>query len=235
MRLPFLFSCLPVILSSLLLGPQSYAQKYSGEKKKEEIKSSSRLPPVSLSVQPLFAFIDGLKLDIEMQKRNRHSSFIISPEFYTGSVRDKSSTLFFRKYEGDKITGFGLGLLAKYRLSTEPDGWYISYGITSRRFLINYTDEGYVGYTENNLHYYEYGNFTDQLKINSYLVSLAPGVQIIGSSNILLDLYLGIGYKFRNKKSEYPGHRTYERSPIDFGGRGFVPLAGFKIGYQIRK
>ncbi len=186
---------------------------------------------ISGALEPLFFFKNALKLDAEMQRSGSQFSYIITPEFYSGGTIDGGNL--FRSYKGDYIKGFGIGLFQKYKFKA-LSGLYLSYGMTYRDLKIKYSDQGFFSYKSNNLTYYEYGNFTDHLKINSWLINSAIGVQTVYKNGIITDFYFGIGYKKSSRDSEYQNYRKYDQSPASFGFTGLVPVIGLKMGFQFK-
>ncbi len=209
------FLILFLLTSALLMGQQ---------KQTEQPKFG-----VNVFAQPLFALNNAFKTEVEFNTRNKYLNVVLSPEIYGGQVDEKWSN----KGEGtDKLTGFGIGLSNKMNLSTKG-GPYLSYGLVYRNLQVNYNDEDYVPYEKDGLQFYEYRQFSDQLKINSVLLNTTLGVQIFALENSMLDFYFGGGYKFSKKSSAFPEQRQYDQRPASFAYNGFLFIAGIKIGFKI--
>ena len=52
------------------------------------------------------------------------------------------------------------------------------------------------------------------------------GVQVEVLDDVITDFYLGCGIRY----SFYDGDYKYNKSPVDYGFKGVLLLAGFKIG-----
>lgn len=185
------------------------------------------------SFQPLYLASDALHFDIEV-KRSRLLNFIISPEFYNGYAYDKSFFASARELPSDRVGGAGIGLAHKISLAENPSKPYLSYGLMYRKINVDYQDEGYVPQQRDGLDYFEYGPFSDRLKINSFLLSFCAGVQTTGFGRFGLDFYAGFGYKISSTKSQIENERRYNQDSMSFAYNGFTMLAGIKAGFKLK-
>jgi hypothetical protein len=180
----------------------------------------------SLGFEPIFAFNNCFKTDLEVKPLNWNFGLEVTPELYSASH--------ILNNQHDDISGFGLGLYQKLYLNTgNSDRIMLAYGATYRHIDVTYTDEGFIPFTQNGLNYYEYKNFTDVLKNNSVLANIyisAPVADIPDS--FFLDAYMGGGYKFTKQQSTYGGFRNYNTQIYDYGYKGLVFLIGIKLGLQ---
>lgn len=190
--------------------------------------------PLSVSVQPLFLFNRGFHFDVELQLPEKKSAFIIAPELYAGSVSDIEFAIMDTDGD-DKVKGYGLGVMHKIKFEKNLSSTYFAYGLQYRNHNIDFEDKGYSQFRRDDLIYYEYGPYSDNLKINSYLVRAIVGQQRVYSTNILLDYYVGLGYKEATKTSGHPDARKYNQTFSSYAYRGTVMIMGFKIGLQLHK
>lgn len=183
------------------------------------------------SVQPLYAFSNALRMDVELKLQNKYLNFIISPEIYGGYVYDKYS---YKDRKVDDLEGAGIGLSHKINLNNKRNKPYLNYGIMYRELQINYEEEGFVPYQKDGLEFYEYGPFLDNLKISSVLLNACLGLQTTNFDRFILDFYAGAGYKISSKKSAFPDKRGYDQEYISYAYNGAVLLAGIKFGFQFK-
>jgi hypothetical protein len=189
-----------------------------------------KFPEILASVQPLFAVNNALRADIELKLRSPLLNVVLSPELYTGTVKDRYA---YRDQYRDNLGGIGIGISHKLDLSKRNVRPYVSYGITYRSLKIDYDDEGFLPYTKEGLLYYEYGTFNDRLNIRSTLLNAVGGIQFITKKRFVFDVYLGAGYKNSSKSSSF-SKREYHHGTRSFAYNGNLFLSGFRIGYQLR-
>ena len=199
--------------------------------KEEQVQKTS----LGVAIEPLFLARSITKLDIEYKPKKHLFSYIVSPEIASGTVYDQALFSWDRNPSEDHLKGFGIGLFQKISAKVKSKAIpYLAYGLTYRKNTISYDDEGFVPYTKENLSFYEYRRYNDDLKIETYLISLLSGVQITGSSKIQCDVYGGFGYKSSKKSSMIiEGKRNYNHSFSDYAYNGFIFQLGVRFGYKI--
>ena len=133
--------------------------------------------PLSVSFQPLFLMNNTLRLDVEMQQKEKASAFIGSLEVINGN------TAILYKYADDNlistdgrskdyVSGAGVGLA--YKLKLKPNekltSFYFSPGVTLRTLKITLKGDNYYAYEEDGIKYLTYGKTELKYPINSALV-----------------------------------------------------------------
>ncbi len=197
-----------------------------------EEKPSSK-SSLSVAIEPFYFISRITKLDLEYKPKKHWFSYIISPEFFSGTVYD-GSIFPIQGAPSDELRGFGIGLHQKISAKVNSNAVpYLAYGVTLRKNTITYDDEGFVPFQENGLSFYEYRNFTDGMKIKTSLFSVLVGVQITGDSKFQFDMYTGAGYKSSTKRSLIEGKRDYNQTFTDYAYNGFIFQLGVRIGYKI--
>lgn len=217
-----------LIIALILL--LSFASTTNAQDKKTD--SIAKKMGISLTVQPFFFAVAAGKLDLELQPLNHKFAYIVTGEFYDGEVQD--GELFdFKDNAWDKISGFGIGLMQKYKFKEKRSSPYVAYGATYRNQKIAIETEGFYPYQENGLTYYDYGPIEKSLKINSLLIGGTMGYQKI-SGSFVFDIYAGLGYKTPLGKNNLEGYREYDKDITVYAYKGFGMLLGFKIGMQFQ-
>lgn len=209
-----------------------FTTQLNAQQLKEEIAVNKNA--ISVTIQPFYLLKNAAKIDIEFQKSGRNFAYILSPEVYAGNVRDATTLSSIRNENTDKINGFGIGLLQKYKKKDKIGGPYLAYGVTYRYQTIDYESEDFKQFEEDGFTFYEYEPIKDVLKINSFLFSGTFGFQKV-KRDFVYDLYTGFGYKKPSIKSTYPEARKYNQGFNSYAYDGVVFLLGFKMGYQIKK
>jgi hypothetical protein len=211
-----------LVLGVLICPIAGFCQQPKSEKKEKPAS-------VILSLNGLNMVNDIYRLDLEGKKTGSHLSHILTGEFYNGTTGNTTIGS-----GDDRISGRGIGFYQKWVFSKKMYGEipYICYGATFRDITINYDDEGYNTFVENSLEYYRYGKFSDQIKIKGALYNLTGGIQFVTRERIVLDAYLGLGYKKSSSTSNYPGYRSYTKYESSHAYNGWITQVGFKIGVK---
>lgn len=193
---------------------------------------------MSLSFQPLFLLNNTIRLDYELQQKEKSAAFIGGLELITGNtsllyryINDDDNTL-----NKDDVSGVGLNLAYKYKLekSDKITSFYVSPGITLRKVQLNTKGEDFYTYQENGVEYYTYGLIEKKYNINSALIFGNLGYQKVWNTGIMLDTYLGFGYKTTTRNSKLEVDRDYEKPFYVFNFNGFGLQVGLRFGYQIK-
>src|SRR5687768_12106135 len=77
---------------------------------------------ISVTIQPFYLLNNAGKIDIEFQKPDRNFAYVLSPEVYAGNVRDAATFESIKSVNKDKINGFGIGFLQKYKKKNQIGG-----------------------------------------------------------------------------------------------------------------
>lgn len=187
--------------------------------------SITRRPSISVSVQPFFLLTNAGKVDLEVQPLDHKFAYVLSAEFYGGRVQDD--------FIYDRLNGFGIGLLQKYKFKKQLSSPYFAYGAIYRHQEIAIETEGFSPYQDNGLTYYEFGPIKKLLIIDAVLLSTTFGYQKV-SNDFVYDFYIGLGYKTPLRDLNFQGYRKYDQYISSYAYKGFGMLVGFKIGYQLQ-
>jgi hypothetical protein len=229
--------CTRSVAVGLLLSTTLCLNSTAGKAQTDSMaRASESQLAIALSVQPLFVLSNALKLDLEIQKPTSRFGYVVSPELYGGQTTDTSVPESQRNNKfPDRISGFGLGVQQKLKFKKQLISPYFAYGLTYRRLKITYDTEDFVRYEENGLSYYAYGPVENPIQINSLLFNGLIGVQTLDWDFLLLDLYVGFGYKIVDVNMSNPGERRYNKMFFSPAFKGPIMMAGIKLGVQIKK
>lgn len=191
--------------------------------------------PLSVSFQPIYLINNSLKFDVELQQKGKPSAFIGSLELIRGNPQllyntgDNNATT-------DCISGVGIGLAYKLKLNpTEKlTSFYFSPGVSFRKMKITLTGDDYYTYQEDGIQYFTFGKVDKKYPINSAFVFSNFGYHKVWTTTMLLDTYLGFGYKLSTKDNVLETDRDYEKPTYGFSYSGFIFQVGVKFGFQIK-
>ena len=194
--------------------------------------------PISISFQPIFLLNNALKVDVEMQQKEKAGAFIGGLEVYTGKITilyPQESNLEETNNQ-DIINGIGLNLAykLKFQKSEKLTSFYFSPGVTIRNFKLTLNGEGFYAFEQDGVEYYTYGPIEKNYPINSALFYGNLGYHKVWKTTMLLDAYLGFGYKTATKNNEVEFSRNYEQYAYGFNFNGYAVQAGLKFGFQIK-
>ncbi len=193
--------------------------------------------PISISFQPVFLLNNALKVDLEMQQKEKASAFIGGLEVYNGKIAllYPQSKLEETNNE-DRINGIGLNLAykLKFQKSEKLTSFYFSPGVTLRNLKLTLKGEGFYTFVQDGVEYYTYGPVEKSYPINSALFYGNLGYHKVWKTTMLLDAYLGFGYKSSTRNNEVELSRNYEKYTYGFNFNGYSAQAGLKFGFQIK-
>lgn len=193
--------------------------------------------PISLSIQPLFLYNNCLKLDGEVQQKEKASALIGGVEIYAGKIlllyKDQLDN---DNNNNDYINGTGINIAYKIKLnkSEKLTSFYFSPGFTLRNLKITTNGDGFYTYNEGGVEYYTYGNIEKENKIQSALIYGNVGYHKVWTTSLLLDTYLGFGYKKATENKDLEFNRNYEKPIYGFNYSGVTIQAGIKLGFQLK-
>lgn len=190
--------------------------------------------PLSLSFQPVYLLNNTLRFDAEMQQREKASAYIGALEVINGNTN-----ILYNNGDGnsnDRVSGLGIGFAYKLKLNPTKklSSFYCSPGITFRRLNITLKGEDYYSYQEDGIEYFTYGEKETKYPVNSALIFGNLGFQKVWTTTMLLDVYLGFGYKISTRDRLLETIRDYEKPSYGFNYNGVAIQAGFKFGFQIK-
>jgi hypothetical protein len=188
---------------------------------------------------PQHLFINGLHMELEKPlQAGTRASVIVSPRVYSGQTRTVDA-LASRRYavrkDETRVNGVGLEVQHRVYLSSNANfdekRFYFAYGPNFHRFNVKFRKEGYqaeVG--SDGLTYYRGTRRPFNEKIYRWgAVAMLGLQQPMYTARLLIDLYLGPGYKYSTIRTNYTSVRYNERTS-DFGYTGFYLLTGIKFG-----
>ncbi len=191
--------------------------------------------PLSISFQPIYLLNNTIRFDVEMQQKEKASAFVGALEVINGKAKFLYNYDEFDASE-DYVSGAGVSLA--YKLKLDPTekltSFYFSPGITFRTMKITLTGEDYYAYQEDGIEYFTFGEVDTKYPVNSLLIFGNLGYHKVWTTTMLLDTYLGFGYKTSTKNELLETNRDYERPTYGFNYTGFTFQAGIKFGFQIR-
>lgn len=190
---------------------------------------------ISLSAQPLYILSSAIKMDLELHKPTGRFGYVISPEFYSGNISDDRENHNRNGSSPDRIKGFGLGIHQKLKFKKQLVSSYFAYGATFRSQTITYHTESFIPYGNDGLSYYSYGPVDNRIKIKSLLVSAVMGFQTLDWDVLLMDAYIGFGYKLADLEMTYAGERRYDKNYFSPAYQGPLFMLGVKFGAQIKR
>lgn len=194
--------------------------------------------PISISFQPIFLLNNALKVDVEMQQKEKTGAFIGGLEVYNGKI-----TLLYPQESNleetnnqDRINGIGLNLAykLKFQKSEKLTSFYFSPGLTLRNLKLTLKGEGFYAFKQDDVEYYTYGPIEKEYPINSALFYGNLGYHKVWKTTMLLDAYFGFGYKTSTKNNDLKFSRNYDQYAYGFNFNGYSAQAGLKFGFQIK-
>lgn len=212
---------LSVLLGSILLSISNISITNAQEIDKEEQNAK-----IILSLVPQYTFIGGIRLDIDKRIGNTGNYLTFAPQFYSNN-----NDLFW-SFDYDQLTGLGLKAYHRYFMVNKPNpkGLYVQYGLSYNYTRLTYTTIDWVdtdfGGTEAQIE----DEVTGIDHIHKMGGDLIIGVQTTSFENLMIDFYLGVGYR----GSKYAGSRS--DFDLDYIGilnpaySGILPIGGVRIG-----
>ena len=199
---------------------------------------TARASKLYIRFSPQHLFINGFHLDVEKPLATGNRALVISPRLYSGPTRTVDA-LAGRRYavrnDNNRVNGFGLEVLQRHyltgRAGFNEKRFYLAFGPNFHWFNVTFNKEGFqeeLG--SDGLVYYRGGRREFYQKITRWgAVGMLGLQQPMATDRLLIDLYLGPGYKYSSSRTNYTTERFTERTS-DFGYFGFYLLAGFKVG-----
>jgi hypothetical protein len=196
-----------------------------------------RPPALSLKVNVFQPLVRGYHLEIEKSwRRHPRHSLGLTLQGYRGHVTELSSR--HEIQPGERVRGYGAELLHRFYFpGAHPEqlmGFYLAAGPHVQRFKLNFQIERFqpeLG--TDGLTYYRSVLFPYTETISrSGAVVLAGYQGPLDLGPLVLDFYVGLGWRQSNFRSAFPDSR-YRSSVLDYGARGFYLPLGFKLGLAL--
>jgi hypothetical protein len=200
-----------------------------------------KLPRYAVSVEPFYLFNGGLRLNVEKRLTPKEwlelnitgyhlpHSDIREDNFLWWSYEEGghvTSNSDFTRFSG--LNGFGIGGTYKYYFHSTC---FVSTNASYSYYDVEYPDWDYYPYKEDGLTFYEYELNSKHQNFNKLSGNVCIGVRSFFRHTFVLEFYGGVGYAYsfynENKKS-------YDETVFGFGRRGFHPVFGMKVGFNIK-
>ncbi|MCC9166264.1 hypothetical protein LN893_05340 [Pontibacter sp. XAAS-A31] len=199
---------------------------------------TARVRNYSLKFSPQHLILNGVHLDLEKRlEPHGYHSLILSPRFYYGNTQniDGLSRRSNEEKDWGEVSGYGAAVQYRVYLTrpAKPTGeqFYTSFGINCHHFKIDFVRQGWVEETaDDGLLYYRYKDrsFTEKVDRWGGVILLGAQDPVI-SDRVVLDAYVGLGYKSSSIETDYTEPR-YNYNLLDFGFTGAHLLLGMKLG-----
>lgn len=182
-----------------------------------------------ISIVPQYVFQNGFRVDYEFNMKNNKKSWIqFSPEFF---INTGSESMTGKSYKS--MSGIGLEIHHKYFMDNHNRrfGYYMAYGTGYQHYGIKDNQQVKFTYSENGAEYFSYKSADVTTPINRILLNFVFGKQVILHKPIILDYYLGVGFRYSmTNKMELIDN--YNETWFDYGYSGSLLVAGFKFGFS---
>lgn len=180
---------------------------------------------MAVSWEPIYMVNNGIRLNFDVHIKNNHW-IEASPLFYSAYKGNSNS-----RYE--TLLGGGIDISHRILLEKDYNTPYFAYGFTAQYYKLNYSDNVWITYNENDLEYMVY----DDMDVDHSILKIGPyaviGYQTLFSKMVIIDIYAGLGirksYHFSNT-SIIGFENNFNSYYGDFGYTGVMIVAGLKIG-----
>lgn len=180
-----------------------------------QIQPPDSLRHHAISFHPLYIFNSGTRFDFDWRLKQPNHWVIFGPQFYTYNSGSEASPL-IGDYSFEQLIGGGLNLQYRYYLLQQaaPYGSYLGAEIPFMWVQAEYKDE-----------------FGDESKqsVAKTGISILIGHQSTAYNFLLLDTYMGLGYRHSRIQTDGPEYNM-GKSKIAFGYTGVLLVVGFRIG-----
>jgi hypothetical protein len=187
----------------------------------------------AFSIQPLYIYINGLRLDYEQQLKNPKHWLQVSATGYFGNEDFAFLELLMLDLQSniERVRGGGLELTYKYFPFTRF--FYTAASLSYAHFNVGRKYTNYVldPYEENGLTYYEprWSSELEKSFFNKVETNLYIGIQNSLYKKFLIDTYVGIGYKH----SFYDSNKFVPNDSFtSLGYTGLTLAMGVRLGYR---
>ena len=198
---------------------------------------------VTFAIQPLQAFNNGLRYDVEVRLGDGPGWLQFGPAFYYNKPSNDNNYYY---YEGgnyyrnwymlhwrepySELKGLGLDINYKHFLDARRS-FYMAAGLSYTRFDIKYLSKTWIDYIEDGLVYYEFGEGYNKQHIDRFGINNFVGYQIPVRSAFLFDVFGGFSIRYAVSDENKP---SFDNDVFSYGYSGIVMLIGFRIGFGIR-
>lgn len=185
----------------------------------------------NISVQPLYIFNQGMRIDYERQLHNPYHWLQVSAKgFYVNDGYDPGlMTLLFSDDRIEKLKGAGAELNYKY-FFMKKRFLYISAGLSYSYFNTQQYGLTFVDFREDDLTFYRPDYSMQTQEFNKMGFNTFFGVQSSPRRRFFVDGYVGFGYSrsFYDKNKYYPN--TDNINGLSYNGPTFT--TGLRLGVR---
>lgn len=206
----------------------------------QENEAEVRVRNNVLTFVPQYAVSYGIRIDYERRVGSSDLWILFGPQYYADDQDNwgwSSSGMVWNNY--DRMRGWGINTYAKYvahkagRISPltglPSRNLYLSIGPTYQNFTFSRYQEVAVPYEEDGITYYKFEQQEVETKLHRVGFNINFGFQFT-MDNLVLDLYLGVGYKAALDENGDQYTNTFAQM-IDPAYSGMIADGGFKIGF----
>lgn len=226
-----------IVLIALYLFPVARIFSQTGFWNREKKEHSFILSGV-----PQFLASNGLRINLDIQKKNTAKWFIISPYLYYDKLSVDplnlgGSDTYFDNYSYKQMLGAGLGLGQRIFLSKKPisHGVYIWFSGTYKYFNISGDNGTFVEYVdeEDGLTYQHIEDINYTINIHQMSLGAVVGYQFQIIPTLYIDPYIGFGIKYSFHNSPQNATLEYNRGVDDYGFTGTHISGGIRFGFGL--
>jgi hypothetical protein len=214
------------LISGLLFAVTLFAPAHAAAQRRELPQGFRN----GLSVEPLYLFVDGLRINYERQLQTPRHWIDVSAIGYARKNSENWENWFFNGYNTDRAWGLGAELNYKYFVLPFM---YLSFGAGGGQQTVTYTRTAvdYSSYREDGLVFYE-PDFDARSRTATWSKvagNIRLGFQSKSTRRVLAGGYVGLGYVHSFYDS---AAQSLPNNPLSLGFRGIGPHAGFRIGVR---
>lgn len=198
----------------------------------------------SIKVSPQHFIVRAFRLDFEYMFKKSIHGIVIAPSLYTGLYKTSSvaNIVNSNEFVSDIISGWAVELMHKIYIININDDFemqhkvFLGYGLNQHFIKAKIYDKGF--YEEQNadeISQIFYGQKEFEQKFDRKAVFVQAGYEVIFYKRIVLDFYLGIGYRYSKMESNELKslNKRYDKDIWEYGHTGLEPRFGFRIGVFI--
>lgn len=220
----------------LLLSALVVMSTLCAQKKKEKYYNYNIVPKYTISVQPTYLASSGLRLDFEKQLGSTMQWLQLSATGYYAPKYDhigyNDGWLTFNTNYDEPIQSLkGGGIGAAYKSFFKSQNYfYYSVGLYYTHYSVDVKIYDYHKFIDDGLTYYKYEGKIEDLNYDKINTNLNIGMQTRLDQTIFIDFYMGVGYSYSFRNSDYFSDNMFE-----YGYRGMQVVGGFRIGFAFGK
>lgn len=193
---------------------------------------------LSFNFVPQYAFINGLKADVEYKLMTEVHVYL-GGQYYTGLVNSNGSESVSKsavssadqsQRANDKIEGGGYHMGIKYYFTESGlENYYIGAEYSYTAYDFKFNDYSYFPYIDDGLQFYEYrlGEIAAKSSQSTYGVSLGVMQQY---KRFVFNAWAGINFTQANTSDNFHNYRKYNTYFWGYAYQGWGTNIGLKVG-----